>query len=143
MCTTPLGGLRDTRRGRRLQRFLARVPQPSNRRVLGLGGLPELVPLDLLYAIGCRVHDQVQTRTTEMWPYVNALLVAGVASLSEFDPEQLGGCRERHRFARLAYARVVWPMPTRRRNATTTFGICEFRTVRATGLLGHPPGVVA
>jgi hypothetical protein len=92
--------------GRRLERFLARAAQPSNRRVLSLRGLPDLVRLELRYAIGCRVHDQVQTRTTEMRPYVNALLAAGVASLTEFDPERLGGPRERCRFARFAYERV-------------------------------------
>ncbi|MGH9057695.1 MAG: tyrosine-type recombinase/integrase, partial [Acidimicrobiales bacterium] len=92
--------------GRRLQRFLARTPQPSNRRVLSLRGLPELVQLELRYAIGCRVGDQVLTRTTEMRPYVNALLAAGVVSLTDLDPERLGGHRERRRFARFAYERV-------------------------------------
>jgi site-specific recombinase XerD len=92
--------------GDRLQRFLARAPQPTNRRILSLRGLPELVRLELLYAIGCRVHEQVQTRTTEMRPYVDRLLASGVASLTDFDPEQLGGHRERRRFARFAYDRV-------------------------------------
>jgi hypothetical protein len=92
--------------GRRLEIFLARAPQPANRRVLSLRGLPELVRLELLYVIGCRVGEQIQTRTTEMRPHVDRLLAAGVASSTEFDPSRVGGSRERGRFAGFAYDRV-------------------------------------
>lgn len=96
-------------RGRRLERFLARAPQPANRRVLSLRGLPELVRLELLYAIGCRVREQIRTRPTEMRPYVDALLAAGVASVTEFDLRQLErtGSLASIRFARFASDRVV------------------------------------
>jgi hypothetical protein len=94
--------------GRRFEAFLARAPQPANRRVLSLRGLPELVRLELLYAIGCRVHEQIRTRTTEMRPYVDRLLASGVSSLTELEPRLVEptGRSERGRFARFALDRV-------------------------------------
>jgi len=37
--------------------FLAQAPQPGNRRVLSLRGLPDLVRWELLYVIGCRLRE--------------------------------------------------------------------------------------
>jgi integrase len=94
--------------GRRFESFLARTPQPANRRVLSLRGLPELVRLELRYAIGCRVREQIRTRTTEMRPYVDRLLASRVASVSELEFRQmeLADQGERGRFARFALDRV-------------------------------------
>lgn len=94
--------------GRRFETFLAQAPQPGNRRILSLRGLPELVRLEMLYAIGCRVREQIRTRTTEMRPYVDRLLASGVDSLIQLNPGQLepSGRNERGRFARYAVDRV-------------------------------------
>lgn len=94
--------------GRRFETFLAQAPQPGNRRILSLRGLPELVRREMLYAIGCRVREQIRTRTTEMRPYVDRLLASGVDSLIQLNPGQLepSGRNERGRFARYAVDRV-------------------------------------
>ena len=46
-------------RGSALERWRATVRQPATRRVLSLRGLPELVGLELLYAIQRRVAEQI------------------------------------------------------------------------------------
>ena len=61
----PLPGLAASRasRGSSVHRvWAARARQPVNSRVLSLRGLPTLVGLELLYAIGCRADDQVRRR---------------------------------------------------------------------------------
>ncbi|MGH7417441.1 MAG: hypothetical protein ACREKB_06670, partial [Candidatus Rokuibacteriota bacterium] len=45
--------------GRAFATWAAQVRQPVNSRVLSLRGLPELVRVELLYAIGCRAAEQV------------------------------------------------------------------------------------
>lgn len=94
--------------GRDFQRWAARVRQPVNSRVLSLRGLPELVRLELAYAIGCRAADQVSVVTGGMRPWVDQLRAAGVASVTEFDLGQLEGVGDRHhvRFARFSVDRV-------------------------------------
>lgn len=82
--------------------------QPANALILSLRGLPELVRLELLYAIGARVRDQVRTGTDTMRRYVDHLRFSGVASVLEldlagFDPT---GCRDWARFARFCVDRV-------------------------------------
>ena len=72
-------------RGAAFEGWAARVRQPANRRVLSLRGLPELVRLELLYAIGCRANEQVRDGTGDMRRYVDQLLASGVGSVLEFD----------------------------------------------------------
>lgn len=94
--------------GRAFDIWAARVRQPGNGRILSLRGLPELVRLELLYAIGCRVQEQIRTGTGNMRGYVERLRSAGVASLLDYDPRRLdtGGNHENGRFARFALDRV-------------------------------------
>jgi integrase len=95
-------------RGGRFQAWAARARQPVNHRVLSLRGLPELVRLELLYAIGCRVNEQVRTATGNMRRYVDELLASGVGSILEFDLSGFDptGNRDYGRFARFSVDRV-------------------------------------
>src|SRR5205823_2483719 len=79
-----------------------RVRQPVNSRVLSLRGLPELVRLELVYAIGCRAAEQVSVVTGGMRPWIDQLRAVGVASVCEFDLSLLDDVGDRHhvRFAR-------------------------------------------
>ncbi len=95
-------------RGNELTAWVARVRQPANHRILSLRGLPELVRLELLYAISRRVVEQVRTKTGDMRRYVDMLLAARVGSVLEldlvsFDPT---GNRDWARFARFTVDRV-------------------------------------
>ena len=63
-------------------RWAAGVRQPTNSRVLSLRGLPALVRLELLYAIGCRAADQVSVVTGGMRPWVDQLRACGVGSVT-------------------------------------------------------------
>ena len=94
--------------GRQLASFLARAPQPANARVLSLRGLPVLVRLELLYAIGCRRHEHIRTGAGDMRSYVDRLRADGVVSLVELDPTCLDptGRSDQWRFARFAFDRV-------------------------------------
>lgn len=85
-----------------------RARQSVNHRVLSLRGLPELVRLELLYAIGCRVKEQVRTATGNMRRYVDALLASGAGSVLEFDLADFdpAGNRDYGRFARFTADRV-------------------------------------
>lgn len=112
--------------GESFTEWAARVRQPMNSRVLSLRGLPELVRLELVYAIGCRAADQVTVVTGGMRPWIDQLRALGVASVSEFDLDLLVGLGDKAhvRFARfsvdvvgLAYgdpetetAKDVWDM---------------------------------
>ena len=95
-------------KGAQFVTWAARARQPVNHRVLSLRGLPELVRLELLYAISCRVKEQVRTATGNMRRYVDELLVSGVGSLLEFDVASLdqSGNHDYGRFARFALDRV-------------------------------------
>ena len=88
--------------------WAARVRQPTNSRVLSLRGLPTLVRVELLYAIGCRAADQVSVVTGGMRPWVDQLRACGIGSVSEFDPSTLDGLGDAHhvRFARFSIDRV-------------------------------------
>ena len=88
--------------------WAARVRQPANGRVLSLRGLPELVRLELLYAIQARVHEQIRTGTRNIRGYVDRLRAAGVASLTDYDVAEFDarGDRDYARFARYAADRV-------------------------------------
>ncbi|MGH8995396.1 MAG: tyrosine-type recombinase/integrase [Acidimicrobiales bacterium] len=91
-----------------LNEWAARVRQPLNSRVLSLRGLPELVRLELVYAIGCRATEQVSVVTGGMRPWVDQLRACAVASVCEFDLDLLDGIGDRHhvRFARFSVDRV-------------------------------------
>ena len=88
--------------------WAARARQPVNHRVLSLRGLPELVRLELLYAIGCRVNEQVRTSTGNMRRYIDELLASGVGSIVEFDLAGFDptGNHDWGRFARFSVDRV-------------------------------------
>ncbi|MGH9655369.1 MAG: tyrosine-type recombinase/integrase [Bryobacteraceae bacterium] len=88
--------------------WATRVRQPVNHRVLSLRGLPELVRLELLYAISTRVKEQVRTATGNMRRYVDELLASGVDSLVDFDLAGFDptGRQDWGRFARFALDRV-------------------------------------
>jgi integrase len=88
--------------------WAARVRQPVNSRVLSLRGLPELVRLELVYAIRVRAAEQVSVVTGGMRPWIDQLRAAGVASVTEFDLACLDGVGDRShvRFARFSVDRV-------------------------------------
>jgi integrase len=71
--------------------------------------LPELVRLELVYAIGCRAAEQVSVVTGGMRPWIDQLRAAGVSSVAEFDLAELNGIGDRHhvRFARFTVDRVI------------------------------------
>ncbi|MDQ3306727.1 MAG: site-specific integrase, partial [Actinomycetota bacterium] len=84
--------------------WAARVRQPVNSRVLSLRGLPELVTLELAYAIGCRAAEQVTVVTGGMRPWIDQLRALGVGSVTEFDLGLLEGVGDKAhvRFARFS-----------------------------------------
>ena len=94
--------------GKAFSAWAQRVRQPVNSRVLSLRGLPELVRLELAYAIGCRAAEQVSVVTGGMRPWVDQLRSVGVASVCEFDLALLDDVGDRHhvRFARFSVDRV-------------------------------------
>ncbi len=98
------GRLRD----KAFSKWAARVRQPVNSRVLSLRGLPELVRLELVYAIGARAAEQVSVVTGGMRPWIDQLRAVGVASVTEFDLACLEsvGDRSHVRFARFSVDRV-------------------------------------
>ncbi|MGH9099369.1 MAG: tyrosine-type recombinase/integrase, partial [Acidimicrobiales bacterium] len=93
--------------GQAFSSWAARVRQPANGGVLSLRGLPELVRLEVLYAICCRVRDQIRT-ATNVHPYLDHLRAAGVSSVLDFDLRHLGadGDQNHVRFARYCVDRV-------------------------------------
>jgi integrase len=95
-------------RGAALERWRQRVRQPSSGRVLSLRGLPELVRLEVLYVMQCRVADQVRTVPANMTGLIDQLRASQVRSILEFDPSRLDptGNRDHGRFARYARDRV-------------------------------------
>ena len=84
--------------------WAAAVRQPVNSRVLSLRGLPELVRLELVYAIGSRAADQVTVVTGGMRPWIDQLRALRVASVTEFNLRLLEGVGDRPqvRFARFS-----------------------------------------
>jgi len=94
--------------GRRFNEWAARVRQPVNSRVLSLRGLPELVRLELLYAIGCRADEQVSVVTGGMRPWIDRLRATGVTSVTKFDLSDLDDVGDAGyvRFARFSVDRV-------------------------------------
>lgn len=93
---------------RAFSRWAARVRQPANSRVLSLRGLPELLRVELAYAIGTRAGDQVSVVTGGMRPWIDQLRSAGARSVTEFDLASLDGIGDAHhvRFARYSVDRV-------------------------------------
>ncbi len=121
----------DRPAGKRFEAFCSTAAQPANARVLSLRGLPTLVRLELLYAIGCRRHEQVRTRAADMRPYANRLRADKVASLIELDPAALdpSGKAGSGRFPRFCFDRV--------RLGPATSGICG--SSAAPGASTSPP----
>ena len=127
----------DRPSGRAFGRWAARVRQPANSRVLSLRGLPELLRVELLYAIGCRADDQVSVVTGGMRPWIDQLRAAGAGSVLEFDLPSLDEIGDAHhvRFARYSVDRVrlayADPDAERRRDAwdLRLFGLPGKRTL--------------
>lgn len=92
--------------GRGFKAWAGRAAQPSNDRVLSLGGLPELVRLELLYGIGRRVAEQIGTGIGEMRAFADQLRAAGVASVTDFDPAGFEGNETYAHFAAFVVDRV-------------------------------------
>jgi integrase len=94
--------------GRAFTRWAARVRQPTNSRVLSLRGLPELLRVELLYAIGCRAADQVSVVTGGMRPWIDQLRATGAGSVLDFDLRVLDEVGDAHhvRFARYSVDRI-------------------------------------
>ena len=111
LCETHLRVWREAGRpaGEAFRDWAKRARQPVNSRVLSLRGLPELVRLELVFAIGCRAAEQVSVVTGGMRPWVDQLRAAQVSSLIEFDLAELDGVGDRHhvRFARFGVDRVA------------------------------------
>jgi integrase len=95
--------------GRAFAGWAARVRQPEDAHVLSLRGLPELVRVELAYAIGCRAVEQVSVTTGCMRPWVDRLRDEAVSSVTEFDLSRLAqaGDRPEVRFARFSVDRVA------------------------------------
>jgi integrase len=95
-------------RGANFEAWAARARQPVNHRVLSLRGLPELVRLELVYAISCRVKEQIRTATGNMRRFVDELLSSGIGSMTEFDLAGFDptGNQDWGRFARFSIDRV-------------------------------------
>jgi hypothetical protein len=93
--------------GRRFQLWSARARQPVSGQILSLRGLPELVGLELLYGIGCRVAEGMATEPWHLRRFVDLLRASGVPSVTEADIGRLGGYDAYPRFVidrvRLAY----------------------------------------
>ena len=94
--------------GRAFSKWAAQVRQPEDARVLSLRGVPELVRLELLYAIGCRATDQVAVTVGSMRPWVDQLRAERAGSVTEFDLSNFDdmGDRPEVRFARFCVDRV-------------------------------------
>jgi integrase len=94
--------------GRRFQLWSARARQPVSGQILSLRGLLELVRLEVLYGIGCRVAEAMATEPWHLRRFVDLLRASGVASVTEADIGRLGGYDAYPRFVidrvRLAYA---------------------------------------
>jgi integrase len=94
--------------GRRFEAWASRVRQPVSGQILSLRGIPELVRLELLYGIGCRVAEQMATTPWHLRRFVDFLRANGVTSVTEADIDHLGGYDAYPRFVidrvRLAYA---------------------------------------
>lgn len=72
-------------RGQALARWLARTLDLANGRAVSLRGLPELVRLEILYALQCRVAEQAQTPTQHVRRLANHAREIGASSLLEID----------------------------------------------------------
>ena len=96
-------------RGDAFDRWRRRARQPSNRRILSLRGLPELVRLEVLYGVQRRVAEQIKTGPENMSTFVDHLRAAEVASVLDFDMGLVDGERNRDhgRFARFVVNRVT------------------------------------
>jgi integrase len=98
---SPNGAARDA--------WLARVRAPSSGRVLSLRGLPELVRLEVLYAMQCRLADQARTPMPQVTKLVEMARGTGAGSVLDLDLATIdpGGNRDESRFARYALDRLA------------------------------------
>ncbi|MGH9188841.1 MAG: hypothetical protein ACRD0Q_02225, partial [Acidimicrobiales bacterium] len=92
--------------GRGFEAWAAQAAQPSNARVLSLGGLPELVRLELLYGVARRVAEHIDTRTGEVSTLADQLRAAAVASVTDFDLASFRGNETYAHFAAFVVDRV-------------------------------------
>ncbi len=128
--------------GPAFDRWAARVGQPTNSRVLSLRGLPELLRLELVYAIGCRAADHVSVVTGGMRPWIDQLRATDAGSVLDFDQRVLQEAGDAHhvRFARYSVDRVKLayadPDDERHRDVwdLRLFGLPGKRTLDFTGI---------
>lgn len=71
--------------------WTAAVCQPVNSRVRSVRGLPELVRLELVCAMGRPLAEQVRLVTGGMRLWIDQVRAAGVHSVTEFDRGLLDG----------------------------------------------------
>jgi integrase len=95
-------------RGTALEQWRQRIRQPSSAQVVSLRGLPELVRLEVLYSIQCRLADQVRTVPGNVTGFVDLLRALQLGSVLEFDPGLIDptGHRDQGRFGRYTLDRV-------------------------------------
>jgi len=94
--------------GRRFEAWADRIRQPESGRILSLRGLPELVRVEVLYGIWCRVVEQMATEPWHLRRFVDLLRATAAASVTEADLGRLRGYDAYPRFVidrvGLAYA---------------------------------------
>lgn len=94
--------------GRRFETWAARARQPVSGSILSLRGLPELVRLELLYGIGCRVQERTATVPRQLRSFVDFVRASAVGSVTEADMASFTGYDTYARFVidrvRLTYA---------------------------------------
>lgn len=128
--------------GPAFDRWAGGVGQPTNSRALSLRGLPELLVLELLYAIGCRAEDHVSVVTGGMRPWIDQLRAAGAGSVLDFDLHVLDEVGDAHhaRFARYSVDRInlAYADPDSERHQDIwdlrLFGLPGKRTLDFTGI---------
>lgn len=100
--------------GRRFEAWAARTRQPVSGSILSLRGLPELVRLELLYGIRCRVEERMATEPRHLRSFVDFVRASGVASVTEADMASFTGYDTYARFV-IDRVRVTYGDPAAER----------------------------
>lgn len=95
--------------GEDLEAWRRRTRQPTSRLVLSLRGLPELVRLEVLYALQRRLAEQVRTLPEAVTTLVDELRLSDVGSVLDFDLAIYDRKRnnDKGRLARFTFDRVA------------------------------------
>jgi len=96
-------------RGGAIGQWRRRVRQPLDGRVLSLRGLSELVALEVLYAMQCRLAEQIRTTPGNMRAFVDHLRATDADSVLDCDLALIDADdnRDHGRFARYTLDRVA------------------------------------